>query len=474
MSRKGKAGKKELSPIDIYKLLPKTNCKECGEENCMAFATKIVNREAQIDQCLPLLKEKNSKAYNELKEMLKPPVKEVTVGIGDKAVNLGGKLVMYRHEFTYFNPTAIATDVTDEMSEEELLNRIKKTEQWNYEYIGYTLKLDMIAVRSTSNDPEKFKSAVKKIVENTKLPLILCSMDSNVIEAGLMVAPKNRSLIYSATSENWKSMAELSLMYNCPLVVSAPNDLNMLFSLTKTLLAYGIEDLVLDPGTFANEGLADTLNNFTMLRRAAAKNGEELAGFPLMGIPMVAWNEKGSTADELIKWREAYLASSLIVRFADIIVMHGTDGWSLLPTTVLRQNIYTDPRKPVAVDSGLKIFGTPNETSPVFFTTNFALTYYTVASDIENSKLNAYLIVVDTEGSAVDSGVAGRKLTAETVAEAIKETGIETKVKHKKIIIPGKASRISGEIEELSGWKVQVGPRDSSEIPKYLQEKWHP
>jgi acetyl-CoA decarbonylase/synthase complex subunit gamma len=474
MSRKGKAGKKELSPIDIYKLLPKTNCKECGEENCMAFATKIVNREAQIDQCLPLLKEKNSKAYNELKEMLKPPVKEVTVGIGDKAVNLGGKLVMYRHEFTYFNPTAIAIDVTDEMSEEELLNRIKKTEQWNYEYIGYTLKLDMIAVRSTSNDPEKFKSAVKKIVENTKLPLILCSMDSNVIEAGLMVAPKNRSLIYSATSENWKSMAELSLMYNCPLVVSAPNDLNMLFSLTKTLLAYGIEDLVLDPGTFANEGLADTLNNFTMLRRAAAKNGEELAGFPLMGIPMVAWNEKGSTADELIKWREAYLASSLIVRFADIIVMHGTDGWSLLPTTVLRQNIYTDPRKPVAVDSGLKIFGTPNETSPVFFTTNFALTYYTVASDIENSKLNAYLIVVDTEGSAVDSGVAGRKLTAETVAEAIKETGIETKVKHKKIIIPGKASRISGEIEELSGWKVQVGPRDSSEIPKYLQEKWHP
>ena len=195
MSRKGKTGKKELSPIDIYKLLPKTNCKECGEENCMAFATKIVNREAQLDQCLPLLKEQNSKAYNELKEMLKPPVKEVTIGTGDNAVNLGGKLVMYRHEFAYFNPTAIAIDVTDEMSEEELLNRIKKTEKWTYEYIGYTLKLDMIAVRSTSNDPEKFKSTVKKIVENTKLPLILCSLNSNVIEAGLMAAPKNRALI---------------------------------------------------------------------------------------------------------------------------------------------------------------------------------------------------------------------------------------------------------------------------------------
>jgi acetyl-CoA decarbonylase/synthase complex subunit gamma len=211
-----------------------------------------------------------------------------------------------------------------------------------------------------------------------------------------------------------------------------------------------------------------------MLRRAACKAGEELAGFPLMGVPMVAWMNKGDLAEEIVKWREAYLAAMLIVRYADVIVLHSADGWSLLPNAVLRQNIYTDPRKPVAVEAGLKVFGTPDQDSPVLFTTNFALTYYTVASDIENSKLNAYLIVVDTEGSAVDSGVAGRKLTAEKVADAIKATGIEKKVKHRKLIIPGKASRISGEIEELTGWKVQVGPRDSSEIPKYLQEKWQP
>jgi acetyl-CoA decarbonylase/synthase complex subunit gamma len=472
--RKGKAGIKELSPIDVYKLLPKTNCKECGEENCMAFATKIVNREVQVDQCPPLLKKENEKAYNQLKEMLKPPVKEVVVGAGANAVKLGGKLVMHRHEFTYFNPTAIAIDVTDEMPEEELLNRIKRTEQFSYEYIGYTLKLDMIAVRSTSGDPEKFKAAVKKVVKNTSLPLILCTLNPTVAEAGLMAAPKARPLIYAATMDNWRDMAELALMYSCPLVVSAPNDLSMLVSLTKTLVAYGVKDLVLDPGTFMNEGLADTLNNFTMLRRAACKAGEELAGFPLMGVPMVAWMDKGEAADEIVKWREAYLAAMLIVRYADVLVMHGADGWTLLPNAVLRQNIYTDPRKPVAVAPGLKEFGTPDENSPVFFTTNFALTYYTVASDIENSKINAYLIVVEAEGSAVDSGVAGRKLTAEKVADAIKETGIESKVKHRKIIIPGKASRISGEIEELSGWKVQVGPRDSSEIPKYLQEKWQP
>jgi acetyl-CoA decarbonylase/synthase complex subunit gamma len=474
MSEKKKAGLKELSPIDIYKLLPKINCKECGQDNCMAFATKIVNREVTIDTCPPLLKKENEKAYSQLNEILKPAVKEVIVGVGDKAKKLGGKLVMYRHEFTYTNPTAIAIDVTDEMSTEEVLSRVRRAENFSFEYIGYLLKLDMIAVRSTSGDAEKFKAAVKKVTEATTLPLILCALNSNVLEAGLMAAPKARPLLYAANKENWKDMAELALMYSCPLVVSSPNDLTTLVSLAKTLIAYGVKDLVLDPGTFMNEGLPDTINNFTMLRRAATKGGEELAGLPLMGVPMVAWLNKGETAEDLIKWREAYLASMLVVRYADVLVMHGNDGWSLLPTTVLRQNIYTDPRKPVAVAPGLKVFGTPDENSPVFFTSNFALTYYTVASDIESSKLNAYLIVVETEGSAIDSGVAGRKLTAERVADAIKSSGIEAKVKHRRIIIPGKASRISGEIEELSGWKVQVGPRDSSEIPKYIIDKWQP
>jgi acetyl-CoA decarbonylase/synthase complex subunit gamma len=469
-----KAAKKELSPIDIYKLLPKTNCKECGQENCMAFATKIVNREATIDQCKPLQKKEYEKQYAQLKELLKPAVKEVIIGVGDKARKVGGKLVMYRHEFTYFNPTAIAIDVSDEMPEDMLISRIKDTENFSYEYIGNNLKLDMIAVRSSSGDAEKFKACVKKVAETTTLPLILCALNPSVLEAGVMAIPKARPLLYAATMENWKDMAEIAIMYNCPLAVAAPNNMDNLMTLAKTLQTYGVQDLVLDPGTFLNDGLADTLNNFTMLRRAATKMGEELAGLPLMGVPMATWIEKGDTADELLKWREAQTTGMLIVRYADIVVLHGNDGWALLPEVILRQNIYTDPRKPVAVAPGLKVLGTPDENSPVFFTSNFALTYYTVASDIESSKVNAYLVVVESEGSAIDSGVAGRKLTAEKVAEAIKTSGVEDKVKHRKLIIPGKASRISGEIEELSGWKVQVGPRDSSEIPKYLVDKWQP
>jgi len=474
MAEKKKGGLKELSPITIYKNLPKTNCKECGQENCMAFATKIVNREVDLDACKPLLKPENAKQYALLSELLKPAVKEVTIGIGDKAKKIGGKLVMYRHEFTYKNPTAIAIDVTDEMPESEVVSRVQKTNNFSYEYIGNTLKLDLIAVRSTSENADKFKACVKKVSETTQLPLILVALNPAIAEAGLMAAPKARPLLYAATTTNWKEMAELAIMYDAPLVASAPNDLNALISLAKTLQEYGVKDIVLDPGTFANDGLADTLNNFTMLRRAATKGGEELAGLPLLGIPMVAWANKGDLADDLVKWRESYLASMLITRFADAIILHSNDGWSLLPTVVLRQNIYTDPRKPVAVEPGLKVFGIPDENSPVMFTSNFALTFYTVASDIESSKTNAYLIVVDAEGAAIDAGVAGRKLTAEKIADAIKASGIENKVKHRKIISPGKASRISGEIEELSGWKVLVGPRDSSEIAKYVIDKWQP
>ena len=467
-----KVGVKDLSPIDIYMQLPKTNCKKCGLENCMAFATKLVNRETALEFCKPLLEEKQyAKAYEKLWNMLKPPVKEVTIGVGDKSVKIGGKLVMYRHEFTFHNPTPIAIDVTDEMSDEELVSRTKKVESFSYIYIGKELKLNMVAVRSTSKDPEKFKAAVKKVGENTQLPLILCSLQPEVIEAGLMAMPKSRPMIYAATKDNWKDMAELALMYNCPLAIFAPNDLKLLRSLAKTLMEYGVKELLLDPGTFSDEGLSDTVSNFTMLRRAACRKGDDLLGFPLIGTPITAWTQRDDIP-EVNMWNEAYLAGMLLARYADLLIMHSNEGWVLLPNVILRQNIYTDPRKPVAVETGVKTFGEPGENSPVLITTNFALTYYTVASDIESAGLDCYLIVIDTEGLAVDSSVAGRKLTSDKVAETLKETKIEEKVKHRKLIIPGKAARLSGEIQELSGWEVLVGPRDSSEIPKFLQDHW--
>jgi acetyl-CoA decarbonylase/synthase complex subunit gamma len=475
-----KASIREISPIDVYTLLPRArgvfppdfNCNECGQSNCMAFATKLVNREIALTDCPILLKKESLKAYETLREMLKPPISEVTIGPEAHARKIGGKYVMYRHEFTYTNPTAIAIDVTDEMPDDEVLQRVKRTQEFLFEYIGSTLTLDMIAVRSTSNDPEKFKAVVKKVADATTLPLILCSFDAGVLEAGLMATPQARPLLYAATKDNWKDMAELALMYKCPLAVYAPNDLKLLRSLAKTLIEYGVPDLVLDPGTLPSDNIGEMISNFTMLRRAAAKRGDEYLGFPLIGTPIAVWGENADAPKEVAEWKEAHLAATLIDRYADILIMHSTEGWVLLPNVVLRQNIYTDPRKPVAVEPGVRVIGTPHNGSPVMFTTNFALTYYTVASDIESAGIDSYLLVVDSEGIAVDCAVAGRKLTADKVAEALKEAQMADKVQHRKLIIPGKAARLSGEIEESSGWEVMVGPRDSSDIPRYLSEKW--
>jgi len=484
--REVKRGIKQLSPIDVYMLLPRTNCKECGETNCMAFAAKLVNREVSLEQCPPLLKKEHEKSYKKLQEMLAPVIKEVTIGTGEHTVKIGGKLVLYRHEFTYHNPASIAFDVTDEMplharfpGEEALIERVKKVENFLYNYIGRDLKLDMIAVRSTSNDPTTFRSAVEEVTKATDLPLILCAFDPSVMESGLIVASGRKPLIYAATKDNWKEMADLALMYDCPLAIFAPNDLDFLRSLSKTLNEYGVKDLVLDPGTFPNEGVSDTLNNFTMVRRNACKGGDELFGFPLIGTPITAWfGEKDSK--EMLAWNEAYVASMLISRYADILIMRSLDGWVQLPTVIWRFNIYTDPRKPVSVDAQLYTFGKPDEMSPVMLTTNYALTYFTVESDLKNFGGNYYLIVADTEGISVESAVAGRYLTAETIAEAVKNSGVAEKVKHKYLIIPGMAARLSGETEDelknvgLPGWRVIVGPRDSSGIAKLLKEKWPP
>ena len=213
---------KSISPIDIYKLLPQTNCQECGEANCMAFAVKLGNREAQLKTCPPLLEEKFREAFERLWDMVKPPVREIEVGTEKRNVKIGGQYVMFRHEMTYFNMPPIAIDVSDDMSDEEIMGRVKETENFTFTYIGMTLNLDMLAVRSVTNDKSRFKDVVKKVADSTDLPLILCSLDPKVVEAGLRVVGDRRPLIYAATLGNWRDMSELALTYKCPLVVYVP------------------------------------------------------------------------------------------------------------------------------------------------------------------------------------------------------------------------------------------------------------
>ena len=461
----------KIGPLDIYNLLPRTNCKECGESNCMAFAAKLLDRTTfTLDMCKPLfVEERYRENLNKLQEMLRPPVEEVTVGKGENSVKIGGKLVLYRHELKLTNPTAIAIDVTDQMLESDLIERVKTAESFNIERIGEELKLNMIAIRSLSGEPSVFGKTVANAIKTTRMPLILCSLDTNVIEAGLMEAKENNPLIYAATTENWKEMGELALMYGCPIVVSSANIEN-LRSIVNALMKMGIQNIILDPGSTLNN-LSQTVNIFTQIRKSALRQDDIIFGFPIMGIPLTVWSQKERR--ETSKWNEACLASILMTRYADMLIMHSLDVWSLLPLVTLRQNLYTDPRKPVAVDPGLREFGTPDENSPVGLTTNFSLTYFTVASDIESSRIDCYLLVADSEGLSVETAVAGRKLTAVKVAEILESSKIGDKVKHNKLIIPGRAARLSGEIEQVTGWEILVGPEDSSALAGMIKKRWN-
>ncbi|NMB79713.1 MAG: acetyl-CoA decarbonylase/synthase complex subunit gamma [Methanomicrobiales archaeon] len=464
---------REISPIDVYKLLPKTNCGECKEANCMAYATRLVNGELVLADCLPLHTPEYKKAFESLSELLAPPVRAVSFGSGDAAITIGGKYVLWRHEFTYHNPTPVAIDVHDLMGEAELEERVRAISSFSYNYIGRKLVLNAIAIRSVSKDPSAFGATVRKVAGITTLPLILCALDPAVMEAGLAEAKGRRPLIYAAMENSWKAMADLALLHDAPLVVFAPGDVPLLRSLVRTLTAYGVRDLVLDPGTFADAGLPVTIGTFTQIRSAACRQFDELSGFPLLGVPLTVWTG-GEISEDVLKWKEAVTASMLMSRYADLLIMHSMDGWVLLPQLIWRFNLYTDPRKPVSVEPGVKTFGRPDRKSPVLITTNYALTYFTVESDIKAANLDCYLIVVDTGGLSVESAVAGRYFTAESIAQAITEFSVASLVDHTTLVIPGLSARLSGETEEATSWKILVGPKDSSGIPQFLREHWHP
>lgn len=462
--------KKKIGPMDIYPLLPRTNCGKCKPKVCMGFAVELAERSTAIEECPEIFEDKYKENLAKLKKLLAPPIKEVVIGAGDRQVKIGGEIVLRRHEHRYFNPPPIAVVVNDEMPEDKLLERVKETEEFEYSYIGIDLKLNMVAVKSTSKDPAKFEEMMKKVARATDMPLVLWSFDVPTLERGLLAVQDRKPLLYAATKDNWKDMGELALKYNCPLVVYSPNDLKTLRSIVSALKAWGVEDLALDMGGEFGQGITSTINNLAILRTAAIREGDELFGFPLVGTPVAVWERGNGGSPEAIKWEEACLASIMIVKYVDLLMLSSAEIWTTLPLVILRNNIYNDPRKPVSVEPGLRTFGNPNRDSPVFLTANFALTYYTVLSDIE--KIDCHLLVTDTEGISVESAVAGRKMTAEKIADVVKESKIEDKIDHRTMIIPGLAARLKGDIEDATKWDVLVGSRDSSGIPSFLKEKW--
>ena len=441
----------------------------------MSFAAKLVEDRTLAEKCNPLFREaKYKEKLAKYLESIRPPVKAIQIGVGPSAVNVGGKVVMFRHDLTWHNPTPLALDIHDEMDDATIADRVKFVNDFKFTRIGADLTLDMIAVRCVSKSTEKFCRTVSRVLKLTTKPLILCSYNPEALEEALMAASASRPLIYAATKENWRQVGELALKYKCPVAVSSPGDLSSLKSLAKTLReGYEIDDMILDPGTgIEGDSFADTLNNFAALRRSAVEVGDSTVGYPLMGIPAAVWLSPDEDQNST-KIRESILSSLLMTTYADLLIVHSSDIWVLLAALVWRQSVYTDPRTPPSVKPGIYELGKPDEESPLLVTGNFALTYFLVKEDAGKMKEPSWLLVADSEATSIESAVAGRKFTVDKITDSIKETSVKDKVRHKSIIIPGYAARLSGELEDaLKDWRVFVGPRDSSAIKDFIEKVW--
>jgi acetyl-CoA decarbonylase/synthase complex subunit gamma len=446
-----------LTGIDIFKLLPKTNCKECGDPTCLAFAMKLAAGKAELSACPYVSEEAKAK----LSEASAPPITPVTIGVGERALKVGGETVMFRHEKRFENPPGFAILVSDGMDGAEVDRRLANFKQLEYERIGLTLRPDLIAVKSDSGDKAKFAALAGKVKQGSDGGIILMSDNPDVMAAGLAACADGKPLLYAATEENWEKMAELAKANSCPLAVKAA-DLEKLAGLTEKLTGAGVKQMVIDSGS---RSLRQAFEDQVVIRSSALAKKFRPLGFPTIVFP-------AEMTDDPMK--EAVIASIFVAKYGAIIVLSDFYGESLFPLLVERLNVYTDPQRPLATKEGIYEIGNPDENSPVLITSNFSLTYFIVSGEIESSRVPSYLLVKDTEGLSVMTAWAAGKFVSDVIAPFVKKCGIVDKVKHRKLIIPGYAAAESGGLEEeLGDWEVQVGPREGSNIPAYLKS-WKP
>lgn len=442
-----------LSGIEIYKLLPKTNCKDCEYPTCLAFAMKLAAKQVELSACPHVSDESKSK----LAASSEPPIRLVSVKANGYDIKAGNEVVLFRHEKTFYNMPGIFIRVSDDMSGEEIKAKVQQADAYQVNYVGIDITIDGFAVESISEDPAKFKSAIEAVREVSKRPLILISKNPAVIEAGLDVLEGESPLLYTADANNWQAMGALAKKANTPLVVSA-KDLDGLADLTQKLKEMEVLDLVLDP---SNRDLSTSLMQFTQIRRLALKKDFKPLGYPLIAFPCYAKNLEA----------ESVYAAQAITKYAGFIVLETFTPESMYALLVLRQNIYTDPQKPIQVQPGIYEINDPKPEDPVLVTTNFSITYFSVANEVEGSGQSAWLLVSEAEGMSVLTAWAAGNFDAERIAKDVKRFEIADKVTNKVIVLPGHVSVLSGELEEeLPDWNVRVGPREAVDLPSFLKQ----
>jgi acetyl-CoA decarbonylase/synthase complex subunit gamma len=441
-----------LTGIQIFKLLPKTNCTECGVPTCLAFAMKLAVGQAELESC-PYVSEE---AKVQLAEASAPPIRPVVIG-SDDVFKCGGETVQFRHEKTFVNPAGIALLIADDMNDGEVDERLKRFQELKYERVGLILKPDLVALKNTSGDKNKFLSLIKKAMDAGINKIILMSEKSENLQAAAEIASSIRPLLYAATKDNADALGKLAKEKNLPLAVKG-KDIDEVMELTTKLTEMGLKDLVIDSGSRA---LNKVFKDQVSIRRAALVGGVRPLGFPTITFPC-------EMSNDLLE--ESLIASTMVSKYAGIMVLSDLQGESLFPLLVQRMNIYTDPQRPMATSEGIYEINQPTESSPVLITSNFSLTYFIVSGEVENSRVPSWLLILDTEGLSVVTAWAAGKFSADRIALFLKKSGILDKVKHRKLVIPGYAASISGELEEeLPDWEIQIGPREGAHIPAYLK-----
>ncbi len=442
-----------LTGIQIFKLLPKTNCKECGVPTCLAFAMNLASGKAELDAC-PYV---SDEAKEQLAEASAPPIRPVAVGKGVRKFTTGGETVQYRHEKTFYNQTALAALVNSDISDSDLESKLKVWNAFQFERVGLNLRPELVALKDANGDKDAFAKKAKTIAETSEFNLVLMSENVDVMKAGIEASKFKRPLIYAATEANADDFGALAKDNDLPLAAKA-DSVEGLVPLTDRLTGMGVKDLVIDPGS---REIKQSLEDQLVIRRAALKNGNRSIGFPTITFPC----EMASNLE-----METLIAGMHIAKYGGISVLSDFTGESIFPLLIERLNIFTDPQRPMTVTEGIYEIGNPDENSPVLLTTNFALTYFIVSGEIEGSRVPSWLLIKDSEGLSVMTAWAAGKFAGDDVGMFVKKSGIMDKVKHTELIIPGYAAAIAGDVEEeLPGWKITVGPREAAHIPGFLK-----
>jgi acetyl-CoA decarbonylase/synthase complex subunit gamma len=443
-----------LSGVEIFKLLPKTNCKKCGHPTCLAFAMKLAQRQASLDLCPDVSEE----AKRVLGEASAPPVRPISFGVGAKSVKMGEETVLFRHEKKFVNPSVFAVEVKDTMSDDEMEKMAVAVVDSEMDRVGQKLRIDAILVSNVSNDAGRFEHAVKTVsAKAPDVPLILSSGNPAAAEAAVKIVAGKKPILYGADESNADAMANIAKTHKVTLGVTAKG-LDALSALTEKIRGLGVEDMVIDSGA---RSAKEILENNTLTRRAAIKKN-----FKALGYPVITFAQRD---DSML---EALVTVLGVAKYASIVVLSKIEKWKNLALFTARQNIYTDPQVPMQVEQKIYKIGEPAPESPLMITTNFSLTYFIVSGEVENSKVPCRLAVMDSEGLSVLTAWAAGKFTASKIAQFIQESGIENEVKNKELIIPGYVAILSGAIEEkLPGWKVTVGPREANALPAFLKSR---